>query len=453
MDRPGNRARVVIVGAGFGGLEAARSLASADVDVTLLDRHNYHCFQPLLYQVATAALSPADIAWPIRGISRHRRNLTILMAEVIGVDTTRRLVRTKAKAIPYDFLVLAMGAAPSYFGHDDWAEAAPGLKEIDDATRIRRRILVAFERAEATDDEEERRRLLTFVIIGGGPTGVELAGAVVELARHSLPFDFRRFDPRSARILLIEAGPRLLLDMPEDVSAYVQRTLEAMSVHVLTGVRVTACDEGGVSTEPYGRIEARTLVWAAGVRPSSISQWLGVKANRAGRIGVEPDLSVPGLSDVFVIGDSAVVFDADNRPVPGTAAAAKQMGRYVGKVIGARVAGTGSLGRFRYHHAGDLVTIGRKVAVVRLPRLQLRGFAGWLFWSIVHIYFLIGARNRIVVVFSWLWSYITFQRGARLITGEEQPAPERPRAGAYFSGPDTETFENAIDKTEGRHRR
>jgi len=416
------RPAVVIVGAGFGGIEAARALARAAVEVTLIDRHNYHCFQPLLYQVATAELSPADIAWPIRGVLRGQRNLTVLMAEVTGVDAESRRVHAGGTAIPYDFLVLATGATHSYFGRDDWARFAPGLKRIEDATAIRRDLLLAFERAELTEDEAERRRLLTFVVIGAGPTGVEMAGAVAELARHALPEDFRRIEPRSARILLIEAGPRILPSLPEDLAAYAHRTLVRMGVEVLTGTRVTECDAAGVETEPAGRIEAGTLVWAAGVRASPAGRWLGAEGDRAGRVAVGSDLSVPSRPAVFVIGDTAAAVDREGKPVAGIAPAAKQMGRYVGRLIAARVAGKAEPGPFRYRHHGDLATIGRRAAVVKLNRVHLKGFVGWLFWSIAHVYFLIGVRNRFVVAFSWLWNYLTFQRGARLITGDDASA-------------------------------
>jgi NADH:ubiquinone reductase (H+-translocating) len=412
------RPKVVIVGAGFGGLETARALARAPVDVTLLDRHNYHCFQPLLYQVATAALSPADIAWPVRWVLSRQRNLTTLMAEVTGVDTEAKQVRAGPVTLPYDYLVLATGATHSYFGHDEWAAAAPGLKNIEDATSIRRRLLLAFERAELTEDAAERRRLLTFVIVGAGPTGVEIAGALAELARHTLRADFRRFDPRSARVVLIEAGPRILPTLPEDLAAYAHRVLERMRVEVMTGTRVTGCDADGVETEG-GRIEASTIVWAAGVVASAAGRWIEAETDRSGRVEVAPDLSVPGRPEVFVIGDTAAARDANGRQVAGIAPAAKQMGRYVGRLIAARAAGRPQPKPFRYRHLGDLATIGRKSAVVRLDRVHLKGFVGWLFWSLAHVYFLIGVRNRLAVAFTWFWNYFTYQRGARLITAEE----------------------------------
>ncbi len=416
------RPRVVIAGAGFGGIEAAKALARAPVDVTIIDRQNHHCFQPLLYQVATAALSPADVAWPIRHIFRRQKNATVLMADVRGVDTAQRVVGADPVEIPYDYLVLATGATHSYFGHDDWAEAAPGLKRIEDATRIRRRILIAFERAELTSDEAERRRLLTFVVVGAGATGVEMAGAIAEVARQTLAMDFRNIDPRTARIVLIEAGPRVMPTFPENLSDYVRTTLAAKGVEVMTDTRVTGCDMRGVDTD-RGRIDAGTVIWAAGVVASPAARWLGAEPDRAGRIKVGPDLSVPGHAEIFAVGDTAAVADAQGRPVPGVAPAAKQMGRYVGRLIAARIAGEPSPPPFRYRHQGDLATVGRNAAVVKLGRLELRGFLGWLFWGLVHVYFLVEVRERFIVAFAWLWEYLTFQRGARLITEVRRDDP------------------------------
>ena len=412
------RPKVVIVGAGFGGLEAAKALAGAPVDVVLMDHQNHHCFQPLLYQVATAALSPADVAWPIRHILRKQENATVLMAEVRAVDTEERVVRADAISVPYDYLVLATGATHSYFGHDEWAEVAPGLKRIEDATRIRRRILIAFERAELTTDAAERGRLLTFAIVGGGATGVEMAGAISEVARQSLARDFRHIDPTAARIVLIEAGPRIMPALPENLADYARRVLVKKGVEVMTSTRVTACDARGVALE-HGRLDAGTVIWAAGVMASPAARWLDAAPDRTGRVQVNADLSVPGHPNVFAIGDTAVV--ADQPGIPGTAPPAKQMGAYVGRLIGARVKGGAPPPPFRYRHLGDLATIGRHAAVVKLGRLELTGFLGWLFWSLVHIYFLIGVRDRFIVAFTWLWDYVTFQRGARLIT-EVPPA-------------------------------
>ncbi len=417
---PEHRARVVIVGAGFGGLETAKTLRRVPADVIVVDRQNHHCFQPLLYQVATAALSPADVAWPTRHILRDQRNATVLMEEVSGVDMRQKLLRTNFGDVAYDYLVIATGATHAYFGHDEWADYAPGLKRIEDATRIRRSILIAFEQAELISDADERRRLLTFVIVGGGATGVEMAGAIAEVARQTLAADFRRIDPRSARIVLIEAGPRLLPAFPPEQSDYVRAALMRSGVDVKTDTRVTNCDARGADTDG-GRIEAGTLIWAAGVIASPAARWLDAEADRAGRVKVGPDLSLPGHPDIFVIGDTAAVTDRSGHPVPGIAPAAKQMGHYVGKLIAARIAGRAAPSPFRYMHLGELATIGRRAAVVKFGRMQLKGFIGWLFWAAVHIYFLIGVRNRFIVAFNWLWTYLTFQRGARLITGPEAP--------------------------------
>ncbi len=407
--------QIVIVGAGFGGLEATMALARAPVEVTLIDRTNHHCFQPLLYQVATAALSPAEVAWPIRHILRRQKNVTVLMAEVTGVDLALKRVELQgAGPVDYDTLIVATGATHSYFGHDEWAEHAPGLKRIEDATRIRRHILLGFEQAELASDEAERQRLLTFVLVGGGATGVEMAGAIAEIARHTIARDFRRIDPRTARIILLEAGPRILPALPEDLADYAAKALTRMGVDVRTATRVTNCDARGVDLEG-GRIDAGTVIWAAGVVASPAARWLGAEHDRAGRVIVGPDLSLPKWPDVFVIGDAASATDAKGRPLPGVAPVAKQMGRYVGKLIAARLAGK-TLPDFRYRHPGDLATVGRRAAVVKIGPFHLKGFIGWLFWGVAHIYFLIGLRYRFIVAFTWLWDYLTFQRGARLIT-------------------------------------
>jgi NADH dehydrogenase len=412
---PQQRPRVVIAGAGFGGLEVARALRTAAADVIVIDQQNHHCFQPLLYQVATAALSPADVAWPIRRILRKQDNATVLMAEIRGIDTGKRLVHTDSISILYDFLVLATGATHSYFGHDEWAEVAPGLKRIEDATRIRRRILIAFERAELTDDESERRRLLTFVIVGAGATGVEMAGAITEVARQTLAMDFRRIDPKASRIVLIEAGPRIMPALPANLSDYVQTTLAQKGVDVMTSTRVVGCDARGVDLES-GRIDAATVIWAAGVIASPAARWLNAEHDRAGRVKVGPDLSLSGHPEIFAIGDTAAAIDRAGQAIPGIAPAAKQMGRYVGRLIAARIAGAPAPKPFRYRHQGDLAAIGRRAAVVKLGALELRGFPAWLFWSVIHVFFLIEIRDRFVVAFIWLWDYVTFQRGARLIT-------------------------------------
>ncbi len=414
MQSTAQRPQVVIVGAGFAGLEASRALDKTEVDVTLVDAYNHHCFQPLLYQVATAALSPADVAWPIRAILRAQQNVRVIMARVTAVDVQARRVHTTEIDLPYDYLLLATGSTHSYFGHDDWAPFAPGLKHIADATEIRRRFLLAFERAEVVEDEAATERLLTFVIIGGGATGVEMAGAIAEVAQRTLQHDFRRIDPRKSRIILIEAGPRLLPTFPEALSDYARRSLQNMGVDVELNRKVTGCNADGVTLDD-GRIEAATVIWAAGVVASPAATWIGAEHDRAGRIKVNPDLTVPGHPDIFAAGDTASFADRDGKPVPGIAPAAKQMGRYVGQVIAARVQGKPSPSPFTYHHLGELAAIGRKSAVVKLGIFQLTGFPGWLFWSAVHIYFLIGLRNRFVVALNWLWSYLTFQRGARLI--------------------------------------
>jgi NADH:ubiquinone reductase (H+-translocating) len=421
------RPQVIIVGAGFGGLEAAKALRRAPVDITVLDGHNHHCFQPLLYQVATAALSPAEVAWPIRHILRRQRNATVLMAEVTGVDVAAKRVLTASGALAFDYLILATGATHSYFGHDEWAPVAPGLKRIEDALYIRHELLIAFEQAEVAKDAAERRRLLTFVIVGGGPTGVEMAGAIAEIARHTLVKDFRRIDPSTARIILLEAGPRILPAMPENLSDYASQALTRMGVEVMTSTRVTKCDAGGVDLE-QGRIDSRTLVWAAGVVASPAALWLNAAHDRAGRVTVEKDLSVTGHPEIFVVGDTAAVQDEKGRPVPGIAPAAKQMGRYAGHLIAARIAGT-LMPPFRYRHMGDLATIGRRAAVVSFHGFKLKGFIAWLFWGVAHIYFLIGLKNRFIVAFTWFWDFITFNRGARLITEFSKtaaPAAERP---------------------------
>jgi NADH dehydrogenase len=410
-----HRPKIAIVGAGFGGLEAAKALRRTPADVVIVDRENHHCFQPLLYQVATASLSPADVAWPIRHILRRQNNATVLMETVIGIDKERKILRTNFGELPFDYLVLASGATHSYFGHDEWSKVAPGLKRIEDATRIRRSILIAFERAEVITDPAEQRRLLTFVIIGGGATGVEMAGAIAEVARQTLAADFRRIDPRSARIVLIEGGERLLANFPPRLSDYARDTLVRTGVDIKTKTLATKCDASGVDTN-NDRIDASTIIWAAGVIASPAGQWLEAETDRAGRVKVGGDLSLPGHPEIFVIGDTAAVSDAKGNAVPGVAPAAKQMGKYVGKLITERIAGRPQSKPFRYMHLGNLATIGRRAAAVDFGPLKLKGFLGWIFWCVIHIYFLIGLRNRFIVAFNWLWDYITFQRGARLIT-------------------------------------
>jgi NADH dehydrogenase len=406
--------RVVIIGAGFGGLSAAKQLATAPFDVTVLDRHNYHLFQPLLYQVATAGLSPADIASPIRGILRGQKNAHVILANVSGIDTARSEVVAEGRRIPYDHLIVATGAEHAYFGHD-WSSYAPGLKTIDDATYLRRRILLAFERAETEPDADERRRLLNFVVVGGGPTGVEMAGAIAELAKRALASDFRSIDPRCARVILVEAGPRLLAPFDPALSEAARRSLGQIGVEVRLGSGVTDCDCSGVSLGRE-RLQTRTIVWAAGVKASPAADWLAAESDRAGRVKVAADLSVPGHPNIFVIGDAAAMMGPGGKPLPGVAPVAKQQGRYVANLLNARARGE-TLPPFRYRDFGSMATIGRKRAVAHLAGLKLTGLAAWLLWSLAHIYFLIGFRNRLAVVINWSWNYVTFQRGTRLITG------------------------------------
>ena len=406
--------RVVVIGAGFGGLSAAQRLAGAPFRVTIVDRHNYHLFAPLLYQVATAGLSPSDIASPIRGILRRQRNATVVLAKVSGIDTGRKEVLAEGRRIPYDYLIVATGAEHAYFGHD-WAPYAPGLKTIDDATYLRRRILLAFERAEIEADPEERRRLLNFVVVGGGPTGVETAGAIAELARRALAADFRSIDPRCARIILLEAGSRLLAPFDPALSEAARRSLVELGVEVRLGAAVTDCDCSGLSIGDE-RLPTRTIVWAAGVKASPAAEWLGAARDRAGRVQVAPDLSVPSHADIFVIGDAAAAAGPDGKPLPGIAPVAKQQGRYVANVLTARAAGR-IPPPFRYRDFGSMATIGRKRAVAQIGTFKATGLVAWLLWSLAHIYFLIGFRNRLAVAMNWCWNYVTFQRGTRLITG------------------------------------
>jgi NADH:quinone reductase (non-electrogenic) len=412
------RPRVVIVGAGFGGLNAALALKHAPVDVLLIDRRNYHLFQPLLYQVATAGLSPAQIAMPIRRILARQHNVTVLMDKVTGVDVDAKQVVTARRRIAFDYLILATGASHAYFGNAQWEAFAPGLKKIDEATDIRRRILLAFEQAEITEDEEERCRLLTFAVIGGGPTGVELAGAIAELARKAIIHDFRNIDPVTARILLIEAGARILPSFPPGLSSSAERQLARLGVTVITGNAVTACDAEGLTLDGNVRIPAATVLWAAGVMASPAAQWLKIPADRAGRARIDATLHLPDRPDIFVLGDTALVTDAMGRLVPGVAPAAKQMGRHVAKSILRQMKGEATP-VFVYSDYGNLATIGRKSAVADFGRFGLSGFPAWLLWSFAHVWFLVGFRNRLTVFIDWIWSYVTYQRGARLITGSE----------------------------------
>ena len=409
------RQRIVIIGAGFGGLEAALHLGRAPAEVTVIDRRNYHLFQPLLYQVATAVLSPADIAAPIRSIVGVQANTRVIMAAVTGIDVAGRAVLVGERRIPYDQLVIATGARASYFGHDEWATVAADLKTVEEATTMRRRILSAFERAEASDDKAERRRLLTFVIIGGGATGVELAGALAELARASLAREFRRINPATARIVLVEAGPCLLAGFPTRLSAFAARALQRLGVELRLGVGVSGCDAEGALLGNE-RIESRTLIWAAGVTASPAAAWLGVEPGRGGRVPLDRDLTLPGHPEIFVIGDTAEIL---GMPLPGVAPVAKQQGAYVARVLASRLAGAPPPGAFRYRNFGSLATIGRHLAVVDFGWLRMTGRIAWVIWSVAHIYYLIGFRNRLATAIAWAWSYLTNQRGARLITGQD----------------------------------
>ena len=416
------RPRVVIVGAGFGGLSAAKALNKADLRVTLVDQRNHHLFQPLLYQVATAGLSPGQIATPIRTVLRKQKNAEVLLGTVTGVDTKRRCVSLGRHEINYDYLALATGARHSYFGHDEWEPFAPGLKSLEDATELRRRILLAFERAELEQDADARQRLLTFVVIGAGPTGVEMAGSIAELAHRALASDFRAIDPHAARVVLVEAGPRALATFPEKLSAYTAKELGKLEVELMANTKVVGIDAHGVMLQGADGVTkplpSACVIWAAGVAASPVAKWLGVEGDRAGRIAVGPDLTLPGHPDIFVIGDCALAKDKTGKPVPGLAPVAKQQGEYVGALLKRLRKSPGAeRAPFRYKDFGALATIGRKIAIADFGGFQLRGFIGWLTWSLAHIYFLIGFRNRFSVALDWAWSYLTFERGARLITG------------------------------------
>ncbi len=414
-----SKPKIVIVGAGFGGLFATRGLSHSEAEITLVDRQNYHLFQPLLYQVATAGLAPSDIAWPIRGILSQQKNVTVLLDSVCDVDLDAHEVVTQQRRLGFDYLIIATGAQHAYFGHQDWEPHAPGLKSIDDATLIRQRILMAFEQAEMSNDEDERQRLLTFVVVGAGPTGVELAGTIAELARWTLAADFRHIDSRSARIVLLEAGPRVLPAMPTELTVYAEKSLTKLGVEVRLGEAVTLCDAEGVIVADQ-RLSSATVLWAAGVAASPAAIWLGTEADHAGRVIVEEDLSIAGHPDIFVIGDTAAVKDTDGNQVPGIAPAAKQQGRHVANLIRSRITGKTGSGNFRYRHTGNLATIGRKSAVIELPFMRLTGLPAWWIWGIAHIYFLIGVRSPVLVALNWIRQYLTYGRGARLITGKRR---------------------------------
>ncbi|MDQ3388401.1 MAG: NAD(P)/FAD-dependent oxidoreductase [Gemmatimonadota bacterium] len=419
--------RIVIIGGGFAGLRAARELRNAPVRITLIDRRNHHLFQPLLYQVATAALSPADIAAPIRNVLRGQRNTDVLLAEVDDFDVSeRRVIFDNGNVIDYDFLIVASGATHHYFGHDDWERLAPGLKTAEDAIVIRRRFLLAFEAAEQEPDPAVRRALLTFVVVGAGPTGVELAGSMAEVARHAMVRDFRHIDPTTARVVLLEAGPRVLSSYAEDLSRRAEGALRRLGVEVRTGSAVTAMEADGVCIGDE-RIAARNVVWAAGVRASRLGRKLGGPTDPAGRVCVAADLSLPDHPEVFVIGDLAALETAGGKPVPGIAPAAMQQGSHAARNIRLLLAGRRTE-PFHYTDKGNLATIGRRAAVFERGRIRLFGFTAWVLWLFVHIFYLIGFRNRVVVFIHWAWSYVTWQRGARLITGEigtDLAPPER----------------------------
>lgn len=421
--------RVVIVGGGFGGLNAARALRKAQVRVTVVDRQNHHLFQPLLYQVATAALNPSDIASPIRRIFRRQANVEVLLGEVTGFDLDARTVVLADGALPYEFLIVAAGATHSYFGHDDWARFAPGLKSIDDALAIRRRVLYAFEAAEREADPDRRRAWLTFVVIGGGPTGVELAGALIEIARHALAKDFRRIDPAEARVVLIEGTPRVLPTYVPELSDKARAQLERLGVEVRTEALATSIDAEGVGLGD-DRIGARTVLWAAGVAASPLGRALGVPLDRAGRVRVNPDLTIPDRDEVYVIGDLAGL-EQDGRPVPGVAPAAMQEATHAARNI-LRTLGGQPREPFRYRDKGSLATIGRAAGVADFGRIKLSGVIAWMAWLFIHLVFLIGFRNRVLVMVSWAWSYFTYDRGARLITG---PLPRREAAAPPETSP------------------
>lgn len=413
--------RVVIVGGGFGGIEASKALRRADVEVVVIDRSNHFLFQPLLYQVATAGLSPAQIATPIRRILRRQPNVRVLMAEVVGIDLGKKAVVLDDGREPYDFLILATGARHSYFGKPEWEARAPGLKNLDDAICIRRRILLAFEMAERAASEEECCNALTFVVVGGGATGVELAGSIAELARRTLVHDFDRVRPEQARVLLVEAGPRILSAFDARLSERAVQSLRRLGVEVLLNTKVVSVSDGSIEVEDEAgrhKIETQTVLWAAGVQASPVASWLGAEADRAGRVRVEPDCSVPGHPDVFVIGDAMTMGEG----LPGVAQVAMQQGRYVARVIAARLAGRPAPAPFVYRDLGSMATIGRSAAIFQRGRLIMSGFLAWLGWLFVHLMQLVGHRNRVTVFIEWMWAYLVWERGARLITPVDEPS-------------------------------
>lgn len=412
----GEKHNVVVVGAGFAGLQMIHKLRHPNVSITLVDRRNHHLFQPLLYQVATTVLATSEIAWPIRHLFRDRKEVETRLGEVVGIDRQARTVELRSGAkLNYDTLVLATGSSHAYFGKDEWEPYAPGLKALEDATTIRRRMLLAFEQAENESDPKKRDALLTFAVVGAGPTGVELAGMLAELAHKTLPEEFRRIDTHKARIMLIEAGPRVLPPFSEELSAYAKNALEKLGVEVMLGEPVTEC---GPDTIKIGdtATDCKTIIWAAGVKASPASKWLGVEGDRAGRVKVEPDLSLADDKNIFVIGDTAMVMQESGRPVPGLAPAAKQQGAYVAKLLKARFSGAPAPKPFHYNHQGNLATIGRHAAIIEYGKLKVKGGLAWWVWGIAHIYFLIGTRSRFAVAWSWLWIYISGLQTSRLIT-------------------------------------
>jgi NADH dehydrogenase len=441
-----HRPRIVVAGAGFGGLHAVKALAPSAVDITLIDRTNHNLFQPLLYQVATAALAPSDIAVPIRAIFSRKRNVQVLMGEVDGVDTAARLVSVKDTAtIPYDILILATGSVYSWFGHDTWRDQSVALKTLDDADTLRRRLLGAFERAESRTDADEIRALLTFVVVGGGPTGVELAGAIAELARSTLARDYRHIDPASTRVVICEAGPRLLAELPETLSAYAERKLQALGVEIRTGETVQDVRADGISAAGV-TIRAANVFWCAGTEATPAAGWVDAPTGRNGLIKVNPDCSVPGKPGIFAIGDVSLMKDADGKPLPALASVAKQQGRYLGRAIRRRIERRGDPRPFKYVDYGQLAVLGRSAAVADFGWVRLKGLPAWTLWSAVHLLLLMGARNKVMVYVNWVWAWLTYGSGARLMTGVNRtgaaPAdsatvpgtPERPELTKRASG-------------------
>ena len=437
--RAGDEPHIVIVGAGFGGLAAAQELAEAPVRVTIIDRRNYHLFVPLLYQVATAALSPADVSAPVRQIFAGHENVEVLLGQVTDVDPARRVVHMGERAVPYDHLILAPGSGQSYFGHDEWARFAPGLKTIEDAREIRGRLLMAFEQAELAEDPRERARLMTIVLVGGGPTGVEMAGAIAELARETLKREFRHIRPEHARIVLLEAMDRILGPFPEKLARFAHDRLEKAGVEVRLGAMVESVDARGVVAGGE-RIETDNVIWTAGVQAAPVGQWLGVEATKTGQVQVDENLAVPGLENVYLIGDAALALDRKGEPLPGLAQVAKQQGTYLGKALARTARGKPWSGPFRFRNYGNMATIGRNAAIADFGWWRTAGALAWWLWGLVHIYLLIGFRNRVLVTLQWFWVYLTRKRPVRLITGEhkaplvgapgvEEKAPEREPAG------------------------